>query len=69
MINHLWLFYFYMHLYIGIFNFLLQYICIIILNNNISSINRYNFRNSFPGSIIIEYECVERPVYCYSAVG
>ena len=25
MINCLWLFYFYMHLYIGTFNFLLQY--------------------------------------------
>lgn len=30
MINHLWLFYFYMHLYIGTFNFLLQY-----MHNNI----------------------------------
>lgn len=53
MINHLWLFYFYMHLYIGIFNFYYN-ICIMILNNNISSINRYNFRNSLPGCIIIE---------------
>lgn len=46
MINHLWLFYFYMHLYIGLIFKLLYNICIIILNNNISSIHRDNFRNS-----------------------